>query len=491
MRWIVSLISTAAALMAVVSPVVAADRRPNIIVFLADDLGYGEVGCNGQQKIKTPHIDQLAADGMRFTDFYSGHAVCAPSRCVMLTGKHTGHSFVRENSEGREAQAAERNRIKGEDGYLPQIALPATERTYASALQKSGYRTACVGKWGLGHPTNEGSPAKHGFDLFYGYISQWQAHYYYPTYLWRNDVKEPLAGNDGKLGTQYAADLMEKEALQFIQASKDKPFFLYYATPVPHVSLQVPPDEPSLAEYQKAFAGSDPAYDGKKGYLPTENPRATYAAMVTRMDRTLGKFRELLKQTGLDENTLIVFTSDNGATFNGGYDREFFEGNKPLRGMKTQLWDGGIRVPFIVAWPGKVQPGQVSKFVGASWDLFPTFAEAVGFELPSGLDGVSILPTLTGRTAEQKPHEHLYWETVAGGNQAVRMGPWKGIRLGVSKNANAPVQLFNLEKDIAETTNVAAGHPDIVAKIAAIMTAGRVPSAEFPMGALDRPGLKP
>ncbi|MEZ0388437.1 MAG: arylsulfatase [Verrucomicrobium sp.] len=470
----------------------AAPSRPNIIVFLADDLGYGEVGCNGQQKIKTPHIDQLAADGMRFTQFYSGHAVCAASRCALLTGKHTGHSFVRENSEGSAAQAAERNRIKADDGYLPQIALPATERTFASALQQSGYRTACVGKWGLGHPSNEGSPARHGFDLFYGYISQWQAHYYYPTYLWRNDKKEPVEGNDGKLGTQYAADIMEKEALSFIEQSKDKPFFLYYATPVPHVSLQVPPDEPSLGGYQQAFTGQDPPYDGKKSYLATDSPRAIYAAMVTRMDRTLGKFRELLRKLGQDRDTLIIFTSDNGATFNGGYDRDFFEGNKPLRGMKTQLWDGGIRVPFVAAWPGKIKPGQVSSLVGASWDLFPTFADLAGYTKPADLDGVSILPTLTGDNLAQQPHQPLYWETVAGGAQAVRMGPWKGVRLGVKKNASAPVQLFNLESDVGETTDISAQHPDIAAQILEIMTTGRRPSPEFPMGALDpHPSPKP
>ena len=464
----------------------ATPSRPNIIVFLADDLGYGEVGCNGQQKIKTPHIDKLAADGMRFTQFYSGHAVCAASRCALLTGKHTGHSFVRENSEGSAAQPVERNRIKAGDGYLPQIALPATERTFASALQQTGYRTACVGKWGLGHPSNEGSPARHGFDLFYGYISQWQAHYYYPTYLWRNDKKEPLEGNDGKLGTRYSADLMEKEALSFIEQSRGKPFFLYYATPVPHVSLQVPPDEPSLEGYKQAFAGQDPAYDGKKSYLPTENPRAIYAAMVTRMDRTLGKFRELLQKLGQEQNTLIIFTSDNGATFNGGYDRDFFEGNKPLRGMKTQLWDGGIRVPFVAAWPGKIQPGQISSLVSASWDLFPTFADLAGYTKPANLDGVSILPALTGDASAQQPRKPLYWETVAGGVQAVRMGPWKGIRLGVKKNASAPVQLFNLESDVGETTDVAAQHPDITAQILAIMTTGRKPSPEFPMGALDQ-----
>lgn len=460
--------------------------RPNIIVFLADDLGYGELGSYGQKKIKTPHLDQLAADGMRFTQFYSGHAVCAPSRCVLLTGKHTGHSFVRENSEGVAARSAERDRIKKEDGYFAQIPLPAGETTVATYLKKNGYRTACVGKWGLGHPSNEGSPNRHGFDLFYGYISQWQAHYYYPTYLWRNDRKEPLDGNDGKRGVQYAADLMEKEALDFIRASGDKPFFLYYATPVPHVALQVPPDEPSLAQYREAFAGQDAPYDGKKGYLATEDPRAIYAAMVTRMDRTMGRMREALAAAGKHENTLILFTSDNGATFNGGYDREFFEGNKPLRGMKTQLWDGGIRVPMIAVWPGKIAPGKVSNMVAASWDFLPTLGEVAGFKAANGLDGVSLLPTLTGRAGDQRQHEHLYWETLASGSQAVRMGPWKGIRTGVKKNANAPLQLFHIETDIAETTDVAAQHPEIVKKILGLMTSARTPSVDFPMGALDQ-----
>ncbi len=461
-------------------------RQPNIIFFLADDLGYGELGCYGQQKIKTPNLDQLAADGIRFTQFYSGHAVCAPSRCAFLTGKHTGHSFVRENSEGGKAQLTERERIKVEDGFFGQIALPAGESTVADLLKKSGYRTGCIGKWGLGHPTNEGAPLKHGFDFYYGYISQWQAHNYYPTYLWRDDRKEPLEGNDGKSlhGQNYAADCMEKEALDFLRAAPEKPFFLYYATPVPHVSLQVPQDEPSLSEYRREFAGSDPDYDGKQNYLPTPSPRATYAAMVTRMDRTLGKMRALLKETGQAENTLIIFTSDNGATFNGGYDREFFEGNKPLRGMKTQLWDGGIRVPCIAAWPGKIKAGQTSDFVGASWDFLPTFAALVGAAAPAGLDGVSIAPTLLGEKP-QPQHDHLYWETVAGGHQAVRLGEWKGIRLGVAKNAVVPVQLFHISEDIGETTDVASSHPEIVKKIEAIMRAEHIPSAEFPMGALD------
>ena len=462
--------------------------QPNIIHFLADDLGYGELGCYGQAKIKTPNLNQLAADGIRFTQFYAGHAVCAPSRCALLTGKHTGHTFVRENSEGNAVQKEERERIKKEDGYFSQIALPASEVTVAEILKQSGYRTACIGKWGLGHPSNEGSPLRQGFDFFYGYISQYQAHNHYPTYLWRNDRQEPLAGNDGisVSGKQYAADRCEDEALQFIRTAKPgEPFFLYYATPVPHVALQVPEDEPSLAGYRSAFAASEIPYDGKKGYLAVPDPRARYAAMVTRMDRTMGKIRDLLQETGLAANTLIIFTSDNGATFNGGYDRDFFEGNKPLRGMKTQLWDGGIRVPCIAAWPGKIKPGQTSGYIGASWDFLPTYAELAGAAVPAGIDGQSIIPTLLGGRP-QPAHEVLYWETVAGGHQALRMGDWKALRLGAAKAPDAPVQLFNLVTDPGETTDVAASHPDILTKATALLKSSRFPSPEFPMGLLDQ-----
>lgn len=471
-------------LLPLVASAALAAPKPNIIFFLADDLGYNELGCYGQKKIHTPNLDQMAKDGVRFTQFYAGHAVCAASRCSFLTGKHTGHSFVRENSEGKDKAA--KDRIKQEDGYWAQLAIPASETTVATLLRSAGYRTACIGKWGLGHPGNEGSPNKHGFDLFYGFISQWQAHDHYPTYLWRNDVKETLPGNDGISlhGPHYAHDMMEKEALEFISSAKDKPFFLYFGTPIPHVSLQVPEDEQSLAGYKAAFAGQDPAYDGKTGYHPTPDPRAIYAAMVTRMDRTLGKMRELLHKNGQAENTLIIFTSDNGATFNGGYDRDFFEGNKPLHGMKTELWDGGIRVPCIAAWPGRIKPGVVSDFIGAGWDMLPTFAELAGIKPPANIDGISILPTLTG--GQQPQHPHLYWETVAGGVQAVRMGEWKAIRLEAAKKDDAPVQLFNVRSDIGETQDVSAQHPDVVTQIEAIMKTQHVPSEYFPLGVRDK-----
>lgn len=467
----------------------AAAPRPNIIHFLADDLGYGELGCYGQTKIKTPNLDQLAADGMRFTNFYAGHAVCAPSRCALLTGKHTGHSFVRENSEGGPAAKIERDRIKAEDGFFAQIALPASEVTVAEVLKNSGYHTAFVGKWGLGHPTNEGSPLRQGFDFFYGYISQWQAHNYYPSYLWRNDTKEPLEGNDGKSveGKQYAADRCEAEALDYIrQAKPGEPFFLCFATPVPHVALQVPQDEPSLAGYRQVFAAEEKPYDGKKGYLAVPDPRARYAAMVTRMDRTLGKMRDLLTKSGQAENTLIVFTSDNGATFNGGYDRGFFEGNKPLRGMKTELWDGGIRVPCIAAWPGKIKAGSTSNFPGAAWDFFPTYAALAGAAIPEKRDGISILPTLLGNEP-QPEHELLYWETVAGGHQAIRRGKWKAIRLNAAKNPDVPIQLFDLAADPGETRDLAGTEPALTNELSVLMKTCRTPSAEFPMGKLDTP----
>jgi arylsulfatase A len=471
-------------LLACTTRLVAAAPPPNIIYFLADDLGYNEVGCNGGTKIKTPNIDALAADGLRFTDFYAGHAVCAPSRCTLLTGKHTGHTFVRENNDGTDKAA--REAIVKVDGHLAQLALPAGEITLAEVLKEKGYRTGCIGKWGLGHPSNEGSPMKQGFDFFYGYISQWQAHNHFPTYLWRNEQKEPLAGNDGRSlhGTQYAPDLMEKEALAFITASKTQPFFLFFAVTTPHVSLQIPQDEPSLAGYIQDFAEKDPDYDGKNGYLATPHPRATYAAMVTRMDRMLGKMRATLKANGLSENTLIIFTSDNGATFNGGYDRDFFEGNKPLRGMKTQLWDGGIRVPCIAAWPDRIKAGQVSPLITANYAILPTLAELAGAKTPPALDGRSIAPTLLGQP--QSPQPYLYWETVAGSTQAVRMGAWKGLRQGVAKNTEAPIQLFHISDDIGETQDVASAHPEIVEKIAAIMKAEHVPSAVFPLGALDQ-----
>jgi arylsulfatase len=480
------------------APFLSAAQKPNIIFFFADDLGYGELGVYGQEKIKTPNLNGLAHEGVRFTQFYSGQNVCAPSRCALLTGKHMGHAAIRENSAhllGKPSQYKDKDmaaaatrfqQYKKEDGFPGQLFMPESELTIAEVLKKQGYTTACIGKWGLGHVKDEGSPARHGFDLFYGYLCQRQAHNYYPRYLWKNDKKIPLPGNNRKLtGKTYSADAMEAEALQFIRENKDKPFFLYYATPVPHVALQVPEDEPSLAKYRKTF-GEEQPYDGKRGYLPNKTPHATYAAMVTRMDRSVGKMRKLLKELNIDDNTVFLFVSDNGATFNGGYDRAFFKGNGPLRGKKCDLYEGGIRVPAIVKWTGKIKPNTVSDNVTALWDFFPTACDIVGAEKPKNIDGISFLPTLLGK--KQLKHQYLYWESrLTRGQQVVRMGDWKGIRENVmKKGSKTPLKLYNLKSDLAETKDVAKEHPEVVAKIEKLMRDAHVPNKMFPMGALEK-----
>ncbi len=444
-------------------------RKPNIIFFMADDLGYNEVGCYGQQKIRTPHIDRLAAEGVRFIQSYSGSPVCAPSRCVLLTGKHTGHAYIRTNRE-----------VKPE-GQLP---IPDETLTIAELLKAQGYVTAAIGKWGLGPPGSEGDPLNQGFDHFFGYNCQRQAHNYYPRYLWSDRQKVNLPGNDrGLTGKFYAPDLMEEEALNFIRDNKEKPFFLYYPTPVPHVALQVPDD--SLQEYLGLW--DDPPYDGSKGYLPNEHPRATYAAMVTRMDRTLGRMMALLKELDLDENTIVFFTSDNGPTYVGGYDLDFFDGNGPLRSRKGFVYEGGIRVPFIVRWPGRIKPGSETEHITAFQDVMPTLMELVGAadQTPEDIDGISFVPTLTGK-GKQAEHEYLYMEFPSyGGQQMVRMGDWKAVRKNLFKDPNAPIELYNLKEDIGETTDVADQHPDIVEKIREIMKSARTPSRAFPFPALD------
>lgn len=444
-------------------------KQPNIIFIMADDLGYNELGCYGQDKIKTPNLDRMAAEGMRFTQFYSGQAVCAPCRCVLMTGKHTGHAYIRTN---REVQP---------EGQLP---IPEDTWTLGKMLKEKGYATAAIGKWGLGPVGSSGDPNKHGFDLFFGYNCQRQAHNYYPEYLYRNSERVPLEGNDrGLTGEQYAPDLMIEEALNFIKENKENPFFLYFPTVVPHLAIQVPED--SLEEYKGLWP--DPPYDGKGGgYLPHPHPRAAYAAMITRMDRDIGSMMDLLKELGLDENTLVIFTSDNGPTANIGPDTDFFDSNGPLRAKKGSLYDGGIRVPTIARWPGRIEPGTVNDHVGAIWDVMPTLAELTGAKAGDDIDGISFLPTLLNES-DQKEHEYLYWEYPAsGGQQAVRMGDWKGVRQNLMrKEGDRSIQLYNLQDDIGEQNNVADNHPEIVKKIQEIMKTARIPSEEFPFPALD------
>jgi len=461
--------------------------KPNIIYILADDLGYGELGCYGQTKIKTPNIDKIAAEGIKFTQHYSGSTVCAPSRCCLLTGKHTGNSYIRDNDE-----LSERGDVWNDPDLEGQRPLLPNTETIGTLLQRAGYTTGAIGKWGLGGPKSTGDPNTQGFDLFYGYLCQRVAHNYYPTHLWRNGEKHLLEENEyfrpsQKLpedkdpldkesyapysGKQYSMDFMAEEALNFIETNQDNPFFLYLPFPVPHVSLQVPED--SLQEYEEAFP--EIPYKGEKGYVPHIAPKAAYAAMITRMDREIGKIMALLKKLGLDENTIVIFTSDNGPTYAGGVDAEFFESAGPLRGLKGSLYEGGVRVPMIARWPGKIKPGTTTDHISAFWDVLPTLAEVTESPVPQDTDGVSFLPVILGKNDQEK-HAYLYWEHHSGGSkQAVRMGDWKALRLKVKGNPDAPIELYNLANDLAESEDVSKSHPEIVKKIDTIMKS-RTPS---------------
>ncbi len=475
MKSLASLLLPAALLLANTSHSAGGEpRRPNIVFILADDLGVFDLGCYGQQKIRTPNIDKLAAEGMQFTNFYAGSAVCAPSRCVLMTGKHAGHAFVRDN------------RAVKPEGQWP---IPADTVTIAKLLKARGYATGAAGKWGLGPMDSTGSPLKQGFDMFFGYNCQAHAHNYYPSWLWKNDQKITLAGNtDGDTGGTYSHDLIEAAAVEFLQANKDKPFFLYVPFTIPHLALQVP--DGSLMEYRGKW--DDPPYKGGRGYRPQEFPRAAYAAMVTRMDRSVGRIMEQIQKLKLDDDTIVFFSSDNGAIdAYAGTDAKFFGSLGPFRGMKGSLYEGGIRTPFLARWPGKIKPGTTSDRAGHFCDLLPTLCELgdlgglAGAEAPKGIDGLSIVPTLLSK-GEQKKHEFLYWEFPGyGGQQAVRLGDWKGVRQNMNKG-NVKIELYDLAKDIGEATNVADQHPEVVRRIARIMETEHTPSPDFSIKVLDR-----
>lgn len=462
-------------------------QRPNIIYILADDLGYGELGCYGQKKIKTPNIDRLAAEGMRFTQHYSGSPVCAPSRCMLLTGKHSGHAYIRNNDEMRE-----KGDVWNDPSIEGQRPLPPGTTTIGTLLQSAGYTTAAIGKWGLGTPEDSGNPNKQGFDLFYGYICQRQAHNYYPTHLWRNSEKDMLNNpyfsprqrfpedkdpNDPAAyapytGNDYAPDLMIGEALEFIKNNRQNPFFLYFASPIPHLALQVPED--SLQEYQDAFP--ETPYLGDKGYTPHRTPRAAYAAMISRLDGDVGRIMALLKELGLDDNTLILFSSDNGPTYTGGVDYTFFASAGPLNGLKGSLYEGGIRVPMLARWPGKIPAGTQSDRISAFWDVLPTLCEITGAAIPEGIDGISLAPVLLNRGKVPEEHPYLYWEFPGyGGQQALRMGNWKAIRREMNKG-NRKLELYNLEADIGEKQDLAEAQAELIAKMEKTMQAARTPS---------------
>jgi arylsulfatase A len=471
-------------------------RKPNVIFILADDLGYNEVGSYGQKKIKTPYLDKIAREGMRFTRNYSGNAVCAPSRCVLMTGKHPGHAFIRNNGE-----------LKPE-GQRP---IPLYEVTIAEVFKNEGYVTGAFGKWGLGGPGTEGDPMNQGFDRFYGYNCQRHAHSYYPDYLWSDRDRIPLQNNppvpghaslaegadpqDPKSyeifkGKDFSSDRINEQALKFIKKNKDKPFFLYYPTLIPHVALHVPDDE--LKPYLK-LKWNDPPFTRSQGYgyTPHFTPRAAYAAMITRMDRYVGNMVNLIERLGLTEDTIVIFTSDNGTThLKLEVDYDFFDSVGDLRGLKGSLYEGGIRVPLIAKWPGKIKAGSVSNQRTGFEDWMVTLHDLIGAKTPLDAehDGFNITLDLLGKNNANRPP--LYREFSGyGGQQAVWMGKWKGIRqkmLRKGKNHDPlKIELYDLSKDESESEDLAQKHPAVVNQIKDIMVKEHIPSKEFPIKIID------
>lgn len=429
----------------------SAEHRPNVIYILADDLGYGDLGSYGQELIRTPRLDRMASEGMRFTQHYAGAPSCHPSRCVLFTGKHTGHARIRANSK------------------LP---LHPEDFTISQMFQGAGYATGGVGKWALGDAETAGAPWRQGMDEFFGYLDQTHAHTYYPDFLWRNGRRFEIAGNAAGQRAVYSHDLFAEQALNFIRRHKDEPFFFYAAFTIPHAEVTVPED--SLTEYLGKWP-EPKAFPGSKTYCPQDKPRAVRAAMITRMDRDIGRILDLLDELKLSDKTLIIFTSDNGPITAGGQDPAFFNSAGPLRGLKFTLYEGGIRVPLIARWPGRVEGGAISDRVCDFADMFPTFAEVVAADPPAELDGVSILPTLLGDPTRQATRELFYWE--AAPQQAIRTGDWKGYRAAPNK----PLELYDLSRDVGETTDLAGEHPEVVARLEQRMREARTDSLEFPL----------
>lgn len=425
-------------------------RQPNIIFILADDLGYGDLGCYGQKQIQTPNIDKLAKEGMRFTQCYAGSTVCAPSRCCLMTGMHTGHARIRGNAN---------------------VPLKPEDVTIAEVLKQAGYVTGLSGKWGLGEAESTGVPNKKGFDSFFGYLNQHHAHNYWPDFLWRNEMKVEIAGNVVKNNVAstkavYSPDLIAKDALQFIEQNKSKPFFLYFTPTLPHANNE--------AKQEGMEIPSDKPYTDK----PWPQQQKNHAAMITRLDTDVGRLMQKLKDLKLDDNTIVFFSSDNGPHKEGGADPKFFNSSGPLRGIKRSMTDGGIRVPMIVRWPGQIKAGE-SDQVWAFWDFLPTAAAFGGGKSPDGIDGISVAPTLLGK-GEQKKRDFLYWEFHEGGSkQAVRYGNWKGIR----NKLGGPLELYDVTRDIGEEKDVAEHHPKVVAGIENYLKTARTESETWQLKA--------
>jgi arylsulfatase A len=461
----------------------ASAAPPNVILILADDLGYGELGSYGQTKIKTPHLDRLAREGMRFTQHYCGAPVCAPSRCVLMSGQSLPHARVRDNKEFKP------------EGQHP---MGGDVVTIAELVKARGYATGGMGKWGLGPPRSDSDPVAQGFDFFYGYNCQRVAHNFYPPYLWLNreqhfldnpvfrahqKIKEAPEDWSVFRGREYAPDLMTNAALGFIRRQEKKPFFLYLPFVEPHLAMQ--PPERWVAQYPKEW--DEKPYLGTRSYLPHPRPRAGYAAMISHLDEHVGRVMNLVDELGLAENTLILFTSDNGPTHDvGGVDTKFFASAGPLRGRKGSIFEGGIRVPLIARWKGKIAAASTSDHISAFQDYLPTIAELAGAEVPKAADGLSFVPALLD-PKKQKPHAFLHWEFHGyGGQVAVRRGKWKLVRRRM-KRKNPKTMLFDLEADLGESKDLASLHPEIVAELEKIMREDRTPNETFRMKELDRP----
>ena len=446
------------------SSTVAARRLPNLIFILADDLGYGELGCYGQKLIQTPRLDRMAREGMRFRQFYAGSTVCAPSRSVLMTGRHLGHTHVRGNARERRLQA-----------------LPDSDVTLAEVFKKAGYKTALCGKWGLGEDllgARSGLPLNQGFDYFYGYLNQGHAHNYYPEFLWRNQSKVRLRNTVVKVGSglgdyatkrvDYSHDLIAQEALDFVERNQDKPFFLYLALTIPHAN-----NEGTRATGNGQEVPDYGVYRDK----PWNDQDKGQAAMISRMDRDVGRLLDKLAELGLDQDTVVMFSSDNGPHDEGGHNTETFDPNGPLRGMKRDLYEGGIRVPMIVRWPGRTPAGSVSDQIGYFGDLMATAADLAGVEPPGNLDSISLLPTITGQPERQRQHDYFYWEFYErGGKQALRQGQWKAIRMPLF---SGQTQLYDLSRDLGEADDISAEHPRVVEALQLLMDVAHTPHPDW------------
>ncbi len=443
-------------------------RLPNIIYILADDLGYGDLSCYGQTKFSTPNIDALAANGIKFIQHYSGSTVCAPSRSALMTGQHTGHTPIRGNKEVRP---------EGQHPIADEVI------TMAEVLQQQGYATGAFGKWGLGYPGSEGDPVKQGFDRFYGFNCQRIGHNYYPYHLWSDDQKIMLKANEGDKEGAYAPQLIHEQTLAFIEANKDHPFFAYVPSIIPHAELKVP--ENYMAKYrgklepEKSHQGCDPGCTHYKigGYGSQPEAHAAFAGMIHLLDEQVGEIVAKVKALGIEDNTLIIFTSDNGPHLEGGADPDYFDSNNIYRGYKRDLYEGGIRVPMIASWPGQITPGTTTDHASAFWDVLPTMAELSGATLSQPIDGISFVPTLLGK--DQPKHDYLYWEFHANNNktaQAVLMDDhWKAIRK-VKHKAFTPIELYDLRSDPGEQQDLASNHPELVEKAMTIIEKEHVDS---------------